>query len=156
MKSRLSLPNRIIHGITILITLVVLMDFALPGTRYTEDVVSVSRKKEKYYNAGGNSHNTYHVVTATRQFSVSKDVATTAEDKQIDYALSLLFKEVNGYKLASSNKNQIYSFRVISGLVLPLLVLLALGISYRFKKDMSILLFVLQVLTVGNLIMLLL
>ncbi|TVZ23331.1 hypothetical protein JM84_2254 [Dokdonia sp. Hel_I_63] len=156
MKSRLSLPNRIIHGITILITLVVLMDFALPGTRYTEDVVSVSRKKEKYYNAGGNWHNTYHVVTATRQFSVSKDVATTAEDKQIDYALSLLFKEVNGYKLATSNKNQIYSFRVVSGLVLPLLVFLAIGISYRFKKDLSLLLFILQVLTVGNLVMLIL
>ena len=152
----LSLTNRILYGITVLISLVVLMDFALPGTRYSEDVVSVSRNKEKYYNAGGNSHNTYQVVTPTRQFSVSKDVATTLEGNQIDYALSLLFKEVNEYKLATSEKSHLYSFRVVSGLVLPLLVLLALGISYGFKKDLSILVFVLQVLTVGNLVMLLL
>lgn len=150
----LSLTNRILYGITILISLVVLMDFALPGTRYTEDVVSISKNKEKYYNAGGNSHNTYRVVTPTRQFSVSKDVAATLEGNQINYALSLLFKEVNAYKLATSTKSHLYSFRVFSGLVLPLLVLLALGISYGFKKDLSILVFVLQVLTAGNLVML--
>ncbi|WP_051583891.1 hypothetical protein [Dokdonia sp. PRO95] len=152
----LSLTNRILYGITVLISLVVLMDFALPGTRYSEDVVSVSRNKEKYYNAGGNSHNTYRVVTPTRQFSVSKDVATTLEGNRIDYALSLLFKEVNEYKLATSEKSHLYSFRVVSGLVLPLLVLLAIGISYGFKKDLSTLLFVFQVLTAGNLVMLLL
>ena len=156
MKNQLSATQLFLNGITILISLVVLMDFALPGTRYTEDVVSISRNKEKYYNAGGNSHNTYRVVTTTRQFSVSKDVAITAEGKQIDYALSLIFKEVNGYKLAALEKNHLYSFRVVSGLVLPLLVLLVFGISYRFKKDLGILLFVLQVLTVGNLVMVLL
>ncbi|WP_339849624.1 hypothetical protein [uncultured Dokdonia sp.] len=152
----LSLTNRILYGITILISLVVLIDFALPGTLYTEDVVCVSRNKEKYYNAGGNSHNTYRVVTPTRQFSVSKDVATTLEGKQVVYAVSLIFKEVNRYKLATSEKSHLYSFRVVSGLVLPLLVLFALGISYGFKKDLSILVFVLQVLTAGNLVMLLL
>ncbi|WP_405224162.1 hypothetical protein [Dokdonia sp. Asnod1-B02] len=152
----LSLTNRILYGITVLISLVVLIDFALPGTRYSEDVVSVSRNKEKYYNAGGNSHNTYRVVTPTRQFSVSKDVATTLEGKQVVYAVSLIFKEVNRYKLATSEKSHHYSFRVVSGLAPPLLVLLALGISYGFKKDLSILVFVLQVLTAGNLVMLLL
>ena len=156
MKNQLSITQLFLYGITILISLVVLMDFALPGTPYTEDVVSISKNKEKYYNAGGNSHNTYQVVTATRHFSASKEFAIAAADSNITYAVSFIFKEVNTHRLTASDKGYIYSFRVVSGLVLPLLVLLAVGISYSFKKDLGILLFVLQVLTVGNLMMLLL
>jgi len=144
-----------IYGITLLLALVILLDFALPGTVYSEQVVSVQKKKQRYYNAGGNSHNSYEVVTPKHQFSVAEDIAKSAEGKSMSYTVSLLFQEVNSYSILPSQNRTIYSFRLISGFVLPLLLLLAIGIKFRFKKDLSILLFVLQVLIVGDFIMLL-
>ena len=144
-----------IYGITALLALVTLLDFALPGTIYTEEVTRVQKKKQRYYNAGGNSHNSYEVVTPKHQFSVAEDIAKSAEGKSMSYTVSLLFQEVNSYSILPAQDRSIYSFRLISGFVLPLLLLLAIGIKFRFKKDLSILLFVLQLLVVGNFIWLL-
>lgn len=144
-----------IFGITALLALVTLLDFALPGTIYTEEVTRVQKKKQRYYNAGGNSHNSYEVVTPKHQFSVAEDIAKSAEGTSMSYTVSLLFQEVNSYSILPSQDRSIYSFRLISGFVLPLLLLLVIGIKFRFKKDLSILLFVLQLLVVGNFIWLL-
>ncbi|PHN95829.1 hypothetical protein CSC81_18395, partial [Tenacibaculum discolor] len=86
---------------------------------------------------------------------VEEDIAKSAEGKSMSYTVSLLFQEVNSYSILPSQDRSIYSFRLISGFVLPLLLLLAIGIKFRFKKDLSILLFVLQLLVVGNFIWLL-
>lgn len=142
------------YVITILLALVVLIDFTLPGKVFIEDVIKVERKREKYYNAGGNSHISYKVITSKRQFSVSEDLAKSVEKKQIEYSESLIFKEVNRHKLVSSEKSTIYSFRLVSGLILPLIVIIMILIAYIYKKEMSILIFVLQVLLIGNLIIL--
>ncbi|KGO07900.1 hypothetical protein NV36_00370 [Dokdonia donghaensis DSW-1] len=132
-----------------------MLDFALPGKMYTEEVSRVQKKKQRYYNAGGNSHNSYEVVTPKHQFSVAEDIAKSAKGKSMSYTVSLLFQEVNSYSILPSQDRSIYSFRLVSGFVLPLLLLLAIGIKFRFKKDLSILLFVLQLLVVGNFIWLL-
>ena len=142
------------YVITILLALVVLIDFTLPGKVFIEDVIKVERKREKYYNAGGNSHISYKVITSKRQFSVSEDLAKSVEKKQIEYSESLIFKEVNRHKLVSSEKSTIYSFRFVLGLILPLIVIIMILIAYIYKKEMSILIFVLQVLLIGNLIIL--
>lgn len=142
------------YVITILLALVVLIDFTLPGKVFIEDVIKVERKREKYYNAGGNSHISYKVITSKRQFSVSEDLAKSVEKKQIEYSESLIFKEVNRHKLVSSEKSTIYSFRLVSGLILPLIVIIMILIAFIYKKEMSILIFVLQVLLIGNLIIL--
>lgn len=142
------------YVITILLALVVLIDFTLPGKVFIEDVIKVERKREKYYNAGGNSHISYKVITSKRQFSVSEDLAKSVEKKQIEYSESLIFKEVNRHKLVSSEKSTIYSFRLVSGLILPLIVIIIILIAFIYKKEMSILIFVLQVLLIGNLIIL--
>ncbi|WP_405201721.1 hypothetical protein [Dokdonia sp. LLG6352-1] len=144
-----------IYGVTALLALVTLLDFALPGTVYTEEVTRVQKKKQRYYNAGGNSHNSYEVVTPKHQFSVAEDIAKSAEGTSVSYTVSLLCKEVNSYSILPSEDRTIYSFRLVSGFVLPLLLLLVIGIKFRFKKDLSILLFVLQLLVVGNFIWLL-
>jgi len=144
----------LLYGITILLALVVLIDFTLPGKVFTEDVIKVERKRENYYNAGGNSHISYKVITSKRQFSVSEDLAKSVENKQIEYSESLIFKEVNRHKLVSSEKSTIYSFRLVSGLILPLIVIITILITYIYKKEMNILIFVLQVLLLGDYIIL--
>lgn len=146
----------VLYGLTIVIALVILIDFTLPGKIFTEDVTNVERNREKYYNAGGNSHISYKVITSKHQFSVSEDFAKSVENKQIVYYESLIFKQINRHKLVSSEESTIYSFRIVSGLVLPLMVITTILIAYFYKKELSILIFVLQVLLLGNFIMLVL
>jgi len=146
----------LLYGISLLIALIIIIDFTLPGKVYTEEIIDIKNEREKYYNAGGNSHSTYKVITSKHQFNVSEDFAESAEKKKIKYSVSLIFKEINRYELFSSEKNEIYSFRMVSGLVLPLLVILALLIAYKYEDRIRILLFVLQITLLGNLIMLIL
>lgn len=146
----------LLYGMTIILALVILIDFTLPGKVFTENVIKVERNRETYFNAGGNSHISYKVITSKHQFSVSEDFAKSVENKQIKYSESLIFKKINRHKLISSGKSTIYSFRIVSGLVLPLIVIITIFIAYMNKKEISILIFILQVLLLGNFIILVL
>ncbi|WP_394751065.1 hypothetical protein [Spongiimicrobium salis] len=143
------------YGLTVLLSLIVLLDFALPGKVFTEDVLDIKKTRQNYYNAAGNYHYSYKVVTAEHQFLVSEDFAKLAQDEKIAYSVSWLFKEVNRHRLPANGVSSIYSLRMASGLILPLLVILMIAIAYGYKKRMSRLIFVLQVISVLNLILLL-
>lgn len=146
--------KRLVYSLTLVIALVILMDFTLPGTLFTEYVTNIKKTRQNYYNAAGNYHYSYRVITPKHQFSVSRDFAKLVADKKVEYSVSLLFKKINSYRLQSSKKNEIYSFRIASGLVLPLLVIFTIVIAYIYKRRISILLFVLQVLLLANLALL--
>ncbi len=144
------------YVITLIVALVILIDFTLPGKVFTEEVVNLEKERQQYYNAGGNYHYSYKLTTAKHNFSVSEDFAKSVQNKKIKYSVSLLFKEINRYSLLSSDKSTSYSFRIVSGLVFPLIVIFAMILAYRYKKKMSTLLFVLQITLLANFIMLLL
>jgi hypothetical protein len=146
----------LLHGITLLVALVILIDFAFPGKVYTEEILNVDQERQQYSNAAGNHHYSYKVATAKHHFSVSEDFAKSAQDKKVTYSVSLIFQEINNYRLHSSDKSNIDSFRLASGLGLPLLVILTFLIAYKIKKRMSTLLFVLQIALLGNLVLLIL
>ena len=143
-----------LYGITLVMSLIILIDFIIPGTAFADKEVSITRNIEKYYNAGGNSHNTYEVITSQHQFSVSEDFAKLAPNQKIKYSVSLIFKEINRYGLYASEKSEIYSFRIASGLILPIIVIMVLIIAYRYRGGISILLSVLQIVLLINLILL--
>ncbi len=144
----------LLYGITIVLALLILIDFTLPGNVFIEGDVNIKKDRENYYNAGGNSHNTYKVITPNHQFSVSENFAKSVQDKKIKYSVSLIFKEINRYQLFPSGKNEIYSFRIASGLALPLIVIFTIMIAYFYKKNIDILIFVLQVVLLGDFLML--
>ena len=156
MIEKVNKTKLLLYALTVLTALVILIDFSLPGKVFTEDVINIKKETQQYYNAGGNSHSSYKVITSKHQFSISEDFAKSIQNKKIKYSESLIFKEINRYKLLSSEKSAIYSFRIASGLALPLIVIFTIIIAYKFKKDINILIFVLQVLFLANLIMLIL
>lgn len=140
----------------IVIALVTIADFAIPGKVKTEHILNLHRNTEQYYNAAQNSHYSYKIITSEDEFSVESDFAKLdLENKIITYSVSRVFQEVNWYKLESTEDKQQHSLRLVSGLVLPLLALIAIVADYRFKRNIDILVFVLQVLLLGNLIFLL-
>lgn len=143
------------HAAFVLTALVIMVDFILPGRVIIDEIISVKKERQQYYNAASNYHYSYQIITPKHQFSVAEDFAELVHGHdKIEYSVSRIFKEVNWYGLLSSENRAIYSLRIISGLVLPLLTILSIFIAYRFKKNIGTLIFVLQVLMIADLIFL--
>ncbi|MCA6074994.1 hypothetical protein [Fulvivirga sedimenti] len=149
-KLRLSL-----YTTFVLAALVILFDFILPGRVVNDEIIDVKRERQQYFNAARNYHYSYKVITSEHQFSVAENFAQLVQDhEKIEYSVSRIFKEVNWYRLLSSENNSFYSLRILSGLVLPLLTIISILVAYLYKKNIGILVFVLQVLLVADLIFL--
>ena len=147
--------QQITYSIFVLIALVILADFAVPGSKHEQDIVEVKRERQNYYNAGGNYHYSYKVMTDDRRILVSEEFAhIIEEDDRIEYTVSPVFKEVNWHRLDASGKKSYYSLRLASGLVLPILTIIAIVLFYRYNKGRAPIVFILQVLLFGDLIML--
>ncbi|MFK7786926.1 MAG: hypothetical protein AB8B56_17525 [Crocinitomicaceae bacterium] len=135
-----------------LIALLILSDFLIPGTIYNQEIHSIQKEHQQYFNAGGNSHVSFKVTTDEHEFSVSEEFAdTTEEGTMIEYAVSGIFRETNWYQL-HSKRSEIHSLRIFTGLIIPLIVLVAMGLSYFLKRKMETLVFVLQLLLVLDMI----
>ncbi len=144
-----------LYSFFILIALVIITDFVLPGKAFTDQVIKIQAERQQYYNAARNYHYSYKLTTGQHDFSVSKDFAkTVTEGDSVNYRLSRIFKEVNRYQLSDDESIHTDSLRRYSGLILPLLVLLVMGLAYRHERKMSALIFVMQIFTLGDLIFL--
>lgn len=134
---------------------VILVDYILPGRIINDEIINVKRVRQQYYNAARNYHFTYQVITSKNQFWVAEDFAELVQGhEKIEYSVSRIFKEVNWYRLLSSKNRAVYSLRIITGLVLPLLAIISIFVAYRSKKNIGTFVFVLQTLLIADLIFL--
>ncbi|MEM9829209.1 MAG: hypothetical protein AAF944_01150 [Bacteroidota bacterium] len=139
----------------ILLALVIVLDFSLPGITYTDKVIDIRKELQRYYNAGGNYHYSYRVFTTKHRFSVSEEFAQIVQENQeVQYQVSFLFEEVNSYRLTTSSDKNIYSLRFLSGLVIPLLTIIASVLGYKYRNKVGILAFVSQTLLIADLVFL--
>lgn len=144
------------YAIFTFVSLIILMDFVVPGKIINDEIVSLQRERQQYHNAASNHHYSYKVVTNKHEFIITEDITgIELVNKEIEYSVSLVLKEVNWYRLLTSEKKSFSSLRIISGLVLPLMVVACMFVAFRFKKDIGILVFVLQALLIADLIFLL-
>ena len=145
-----------INAAFVFAALVIILDLILPRSVVNDEVKSIAIERQQYFNAANNSHYSYKVITGEHQFSVDEEFARSVRAKdQIVYSISRIFKEVNWYKLPSSENRETYSLRIMTAIGVPLLMLISILVSYRIKKDISILVFVLQVIMIVDLIYLL-
>lgn len=145
-----------INAAFVLAALVMMLDLFVTGSVINDEVKSIATERQQYYNAANNHHYSYKVITGEHQFSVNEEFARSVRAKdQIVYSISRIFKEVNWYKLPSSETHETYSLRIMTAIGVPLLMLISILVSYRIKKDISILVFVLQVIMIVDLIYLL-
>lgn len=148
--------KRIIMLLFGLLALVIISDFCISSKTYEEEVIAVNRNKERYYNAAQNAHYSYTVQTATHSFSASEDFAIQFnENPKVKTKISLLFDEVNTAEVVATGETEVYSLRLLSGLVFPLLALIVLGLGYKQPNKRTILLFVTQALLLADLVFLL-
>ena len=143
------------YALFVVSALVIIADYIIPGSVFNDEIINVKRERQQYYNAARNYHYSYELITSEHQFSVSEDFVQLLHNKEkIQYSVSLIFKEVNWYKLLSSKHRDVYSLRILSGLVLPLLIIITMFVSYQYKRNFGILVFVLQILLILDLILL--
>ncbi len=146
-----------IYAFFALLTLVILADYLLPGRIVNDQIVELKKELQEYNNAAKNYHYSYRVYTSEHDFSVSEEFAELdLEDGMIEYSISPIFKEVNWYKLVSSEDRSVFSLRMVSGFILPLLVLVSILFSIRSKLKMEILIYVLIAFLIADLIFLIL
>lgn len=145
-----------LYSLFVLTSITILTDFILPGSVIVEEIIDVRKEKQQYYNAARNYHFSYRVFTKTNNFSITEDFAKEIKNnQQIEFAVSPIFKEINSYRLLNTGNREIYSLRILSGLVIPLALILVIGLAFKYEKKMSILIFVIQVLVMADLIFLL-
>ena len=139
-----------------LISLVIILDFVLAEAPVLEKVTGVQSSLESHNNAGGNSHFSFKIRTENHHFSVSENFAlNTKNGDLVKISVTPLFNEVNTVELVTTGESEIYSLRLISGLFLPLLIIIILALGYKFGSKWSNVVFVFEVLALADLIFLL-
>lgn len=145
------------YTVFVLAALVIIVDFILPGKVVNDEIIKITRERQQYYNAAGNYHYSYELVAKKHRFQVKEEFAALAKDQEkIEYSVSRIFKEVNWYRLLTSEKGGIYSLRIISGFIIPFMVIVSIGAAYRFRKKTGTLVFVLMALLIADLVFLML
>lgn len=150
------MKSNLLNSILVLIALVIIVDFVLPGTAYSLPVQNKKAQHQSYYNAGGNSHTSYSVHTEEHSFVVSESFNRKVDEQAIiDYTVSPIFKEVNRYQIKDSDDSEIYSLRWFTGLLLPLFALGLFAYNIRFKTQNIAVTSITNILLIGDLIYLL-
>ncbi|MGB5170763.1 MAG: hypothetical protein WBN69_04985, partial [Eudoraea sp.] len=77
----------------------------------------------------------YGLKTENFYFPVSEKFAAAIEEKQsVRFRVSRVFNKVNTYESLESRESGMYSLRLVSGLILPILVLIILTVNYKGQK----------------------
>jgi hypothetical protein len=143
------------YAIFTVAALVILVDYVSPGSVISDEIINVQKERQQSYNAARNYHYSYKVITSEHEILVEEEFAAQElENEKIEYAISPIFKQVNWYRLLSSEDKSSYSLRIASGLVLPLLTIILIFVAFRFKKKISTLVYIAQILLIADLIFL--
>lgn len=152
----MTVNHKVAYVICIVISVIIIADFLIPGKSISREVVHVSKDTQQHYNASGNQYFTYRVYTEEHDFYISADSYSAVEKGQIiEYRVSYIFGEVNSYQVAEKESSNVYSLRGATGLLFPVLVLLMMSLAFKLDDKMGILIFVVQVLLLADVIYLL-
>ena len=155
----MTLEKHILPGIYLLfglLGLIVLIDFFWPGPQVSEIISYKSREiaskkngfRDYYYVSDLSTEN--YVVRTTNDFAAVAAVGDT-----LTIEISPIFKEINEVVLTKNKLSELYSLRIFSGLILPIVVFFILEISYKKRYGYATLVFVILVVFLVNFIYLL-
>ena len=155
----MTLEKHILPGIYImfgLLSVLVLIDFFWPGQQVSEVITYKSREIASKKNGFRDYYYVSDLSTENYVVRTTNELAETAEvGDPLVIEISPIFKEINEVDLPKAEASELYSHRIFSGLILPILVLMILEISYKKKYGYSTLVFVILVVFLVNFIYLL-
>lgn len=143
------------YGLFIFAAIVVLTDAILAGKAVIDKVTKINVERQQYYNAGRNHHYSYRLFTSEHSFPVTEEFSKAIKvDQKIEYTISPIFNEVKSYGLLTSANREVYSLRIFTDFIIPLLVIITMGIVLLSQKKLSTLVFIVQMLLIADLIFL--
>lgn len=140
-----------------LLSLIILFDYLGTGNIVNSEVVSVKRDLQRHYNASGNFHYSYRLVTLDHTFPIDKSAYRSLKlGDSIEYSISPIFKKINWYRPFQFERKMVYSLRWMSALLLPVLMLISMLLEYLLKSkiEIGLLVFILQVVLLTDLVFL--
>lgn len=116
-------------------SLLLLIDFGFTKSKSIEKVQLIKKEHQDYYNAGGNSHYSYSLVTLKGSYFVSEAFSKEVEQgSSIQINNSLLFSKCNKIVVADKPSfSEVYSLRWFTNLVIPILFLLVFAQNHFSK-----------------------
>lgn len=152
MEHPQKINNKVFLVLFAIAAVVILLDFALPGQEHIEKIESIRKTRQQTYNAARNFHYSYGLKTEHFYFPVSEKFAGTVEEKHsVRFRVSYIFKKVNIYESLESGQSGMYSLRLVSGLVVPILALIILTLNYKRGK-FQVLMLIIRILLLFDLI----
>ena len=145
----------ILYG-CILLAVLALLDRVISRKVIVEEIQGVQVTKEQHNNAARNYHFSYEVLTDKRSFYISQDFNNSIiEGDSIQIKLSLLFNDVNSFAKNKDGNFQSSIVRNLIGIVVPLFMILAGILGIQYKNKVSNFVFVIEVVTIANFLLLL-
>jgi len=140
----------------ILICGVILIDFVAPKEEVETIVVDKTRVLENKQSVARNYYYAYYITTEEAVVPVSesfqkKSIAGDA----VKITFSPIFNEVHRVTAVQRQESEIYSQRIFSGCILPLLGIGILGLGFRKGARVNTLVFATEVVLIINFIYLL-
>lgn len=152
MKTKNQFIKKWLIYVFMLINIALVLDFLIPGQEINSKILFKEKKEQRYFNAGQNSHYSFALHTAKHIIDIDEvSFDAVAVGDSILFTSSMLFQETNSYGLADKAR-QTNSLRSFSGLYLPLLALVTLCLGLYLRKRVDILVFVVQIMTLLNLV----
>jgi hypothetical protein len=138
------------------IAMAILADFEFTSQTITQEVDSKNYRLENRQSTGRNYYYAAHIQAGDYRIPVSEDFAdNTEKGHQLTFNKSLLFNEVNRVTNVATGASEKFSFRWMTGCVIPLFGIVVLVLGIKRREKLNTLVFVTEVVLIINFVFLL-
>jgi len=138
------------------IAMVILADFEFSSETLTERVDSKYKRLENRQSTGRNYYYATHIQAGTYRIPVSEDFGDdTKEGHTLSFEKSLIFNEVNRVTNRDTGLSERFSFRWMTGCIIPLFAIIVLVLGIKRREKLNTLVFVTEVILLIDFIFLL-
>ena len=128
------------------VAMAILADFEFSSQTITHQVDSIRNRLENRQSTGRNYYYSTHITAGDYTIPVSKDFRdATEKDHTLNFEISLLFNEVNRVTNLDTGQSEKFSFRWMTGCIIPVLAIIVLVLGIKRREKLNTLVFVAQV-----------
>lgn len=138
------------------VAMAILADFEFSSETITQEVLSKDYRLENRQSTGRNYYYAAHIKAGDYSIPVSENFAdTTEKGHQLRFNKSLLFNEVNRVTNLVTGDSEKFSFRWMTGCIIPLFAIIVLVLGIKRREKLNTLVFVTEVVLMINFVFLL-
>ncbi len=138
------------------VAMAILADFEFSSETITYLVDKKQNRLENRQSTGRNYYYSAHLTAGDYTIAVSEDFGdATKKEHTLTFEKSLLFNEVNRVTNVTTGMSEKFSFRWMTGCIIPLFAIIVLVLGIRRREKLNTLVFVTQVVLLIDFVFLL-